>query len=243
MFRPPLHRMILDRIAARMRWSGLFDRALDVGCGAGLSTAALETLAKERLGIERETSMLQWVEKVAPGAAFAAASGEDLPVRTGSIDLITAAGSLNYLNLDRFFREAARTLTQSGFLVVYDFQPGASFRDSSRLSEWYCEFLRRYPFASDENWRALDPSILVSWKSGFHMQAQESFELSLALEAGFYTSYILTETNVAHAIRSGAAEQSIREWCGTSLRDVFANQSHDVIFPGYFAVMAAGVES
>jgi predicted TPR repeat methyltransferase len=38
-----------------------------------------------------------------------------------SLDLIAAAGSLNYVALDRFFPEAARILAPNGLLLAYDF--------------------------------------------------------------------------------------------------------------------------
>src|SRR4051794_14959392 len=90
--RPPVHRHILRRAL-----TGVVDRALDVGCGAGVSTNALDEFALHRIGIEPAEAMLRpWSTTTALGARFAVACAEAIPLRTGSVDLMTAAGSLNY---------------------------------------------------------------------------------------------------------------------------------------------------
>ena len=72
-------------------------------------------------------------------------AAEALPVRSASIDVVTAAGSLNYAGLDQFFPDVARVLREGGALIVYDFSAGRRFADSETLDEWFTEFLRRYP--------------------------------------------------------------------------------------------------
>jgi protein-L-isoaspartate O-methyltransferase len=60
--RPPVHAEILKsaRLARRAR------RALDVGCGAGVSTAALAPLTERVVGLEPIATMLAHRRKVAP---------------------------------------------------------------------------------------------------------------------------------------------------------------------------------
>jgi ubiquinone/menaquinone biosynthesis C-methylase UbiE len=103
--RPPVHPRILERV--RPHLPAPVRRALDVGCGAGLSTRALHGIAEHRIGMDPAEPMLQWTAAVAPGAKFIVGAAEALPFANGSVDLITAAGSLNYVNLDSFFAGAA----------------------------------------------------------------------------------------------------------------------------------------
>ena len=240
--RPPLHGVIVRRAAALLSASGKYRRALDIGCGAGLSTAPLSAVAEQVIGIEPAESMLRWVSEIAPGARFIAARSEDLPLRAGCCDLITAAGSLNYVDLDMFFPEAARVLAADGVLVVYDFSQGRSFPDSSALDEWFEEFIRRYPPPPAEA-RELSPGILSRFDSGFQVVRDEVFEIPQLLTPEFYVEYALTETNVAFAIRNGHTPDSIRAWLVSTLLSAFGGRARDVLFRGYIACLAARRDS
>lgn len=114
--RPPLHSLILQRFS-----HPLVDRALDIGCGAGLSTDALAGRAQTIVGLEPVRRMLRHASQVAPGAHFVVGSADALPFASAAFDLITAAGSLNYADPSLFVPELARVLRPDGTLVVYDF--------------------------------------------------------------------------------------------------------------------------
>ncbi len=234
--RPAVHPHVIERVRAHLGLRGPLDRALDVGCGAGLSTGPLRELARWRLGTDPVEMMLRSGPTVAPGAHFAAARAEALPVRSRSIDLITAAGSLDYADLDRFFPEAARVLAPDGALVVYDFSPGRTFRDSTALDDWYEEFVRRYPRPRRKG-RPLDPEMLARRASGFQLRGQERFEVRVTLDAASYADYALTETNVAHAIRNDESRATIRDWCASSLGPVFDGTTRAVLFRAYLAYL------
>jgi hypothetical protein len=145
--------------------------------------------------------------------------------------LITAAGSLNYTDLARALAEAQRVLTKDGVLVIYDFSQGRTFRDSPALDEWFIEFICRYP--PPEEGVELDPRSLA----GFALKDYEDFEIGLGLGPEFYLECALTETNVAHAVRSGVPRTEIRAWCAASLRPVFQGGAREVLFRGYIACL------
>lgn len=212
------------------------ERALDVGCGAGLSTRALQSIARHALGIDPSEAMVKCASALVPGADFKVGIAESLPVPPRSMDLIAAAGSLNYADLSRFFPEVIRVLAPSGALVVYDFAPGRSFRDSSALDSWFTEFLNRYPMPPNSA-REVSPETLSAYDSGLQMSEHEHFEVGLTLEPNFYLNYMMTETNVAHAIEGGVPEELIRRWCADTLHPVFHGSPHEVLFRGYLAVM------
>lgn len=236
--RPPVHPLVIDRIKIHLEIERPLDRAVDIGCGAGLSTQPLHQLASNCIGIEPGESMLQWHRQIAPEASFIVGYGESLPFRSHSIDLMTAAGSLNYTkDLDAFFREARRTLTPEGTLVVYDFSPGRRFILDSSLENWFKEFRKRYPVPNDGA-RPLDPEILLAQAKGFRSRGHEHFEVGLLLDAEFYVNYMMTETNVGAAIREGAPEPAIRKWCTETVTPLFAGTSQEVIFEGYISYLA-----
>jgi len=172
-----------------------------------------------------------------PGANFLAASADSLPFRAAIFDLITAAGSLNYVDLDRFFPEAARVLSPGGVLVAYDFLPGRSFPESTALDTWFEEFTNRYPWPPAEA-RELNPSLLAAAARGFRLDFADHFEIPLELSPAFYLDYMMTETNVAYACRRGVSEGVIRHWCERTLQSVFGGRQRTVLFRGYIACLS-----
>ena len=232
--RPPVHRRILER--ARPHLSAPIPRALDVGCGAGLSTRALRGLADQSIGLEPAEEMVKWAARIAPESGFIVAAAEAIPVATSSISLITAAGSLNYVNLDLFFPEASRVLTPDGALLVYDFSPGVILGNG--LENWFSQFVRRYPPPPGEA-QPLDPTILARLNSGFTMRSQEQFAIDLSLTGPFYLEYMMTESNVAFAVRNGVPRQEIRAWCEDTLGEHWREGERRIRFHGYFACMTA----
>lgn len=232
--RPPVHPRVIDLLRPHLP-AGPLDRALDVGCGAGLSTRALAGLAAAIYGIEPAGGMLRFAATVAPGARFTVAAAEALPFADRSFDLITAAGSLNWVDLDRFFPEASRILVTGGQLIVYDFSAGRSFTDSDALDRWFESFRACYPRPASEA-RYLDPDVVAEAAAGFRPDASATFEIPIELSRDFYLNYILTETNVAHAVRNGTPIGEIRQWCAESLAEIWPEDPREILFRGYFAM-------
>jgi SAM-dependent methyltransferase len=229
--RPPVHPRVVDRIAA---WLGERKRrALDLGCGSGLSTRPLLALADSCVGVDPVAAMVSSARVVAPSAWFVVASAESLPFRAGAFDVITAAGSLNYTVPGQAFSELARVLAPRGIVAAYDFSPGRAFRDGDALGQWFHEFELRYPWPAG-NALQLNPEILGTLADPLRVAAHEHFEIDLALTPEFYLEYVLTETNVS---RAAEPPETIREWCRATLTPVFAGQTKAVVFRGYIAYL------
>ena len=223
--RPPVHGQILRRALAN--WPAAIRCAVDVGCGSGISTLALREFAQERIGVEPAEPMVEAARAVDPAARFIVGPAEAIPLPDSTADLITAAGALNYADPSRFFPEADRVLREGGALLVYDFSTG-----NRHGSDWLARFVERYPWAPNEA-RALNPQILAAEAQGFRLQRSEEFTIRLSLTREFYLDYMLTETNVAHAIRQGQRPDEIRAWCADSL---WTGPDADILFPGYYAL-------
>ena len=223
--RPPVHGQILRRALAD--WPAAIGCAVDIGCGSGISTHALAEFAQERIGVEPAEPMVEAARAVDPQARFLVGPADAIPLPDGTADLITAAGALNYADLPRFFPEADRVLKDGGALLIYDFSTG-----NRSGSDWLARFVERYPWAPNEA-RHLNPAILANEAAGFALERSEEFTIRLPLTRKFYVDYMLTETNVAHAVRQGQQLDEIRAWCSETL---WTESEGEILFPGYYAL-------
>jgi hypothetical protein len=66
----------------------------------------------------------------------------------------------------------------------------------------------------------------------------ETFEVALAMSAAAYLAYLMTNTNVQAASRSGASLDAIRASAGTALSPIFGDGTQDVRFTGYLALLS-----
>jgi SAM-dependent methyltransferase len=231
--RPPVHEQILR--SARLARQA--ERALDVGCGAGLSTAALAPLARRVIGLEPIRAMLAHRRVVAPHASFVIGRAERLPFAAGSFDLVTAAGSLNYADFPSALAEIARVLTPDGTFLLYDFSTGRHSVNGAKLERWFASFERRFPWPP--GWHPLDVHELPLAEYGLQLLDFTAVETRLPMDLDAYLRYMLSETNVEDAIASGACSpEEARDWCRTTLESVFAEGPLTVVIPGHVATLA-----
>jgi SAM-dependent methyltransferase len=230
--RPPVHQHILR--SARLPRQA--DRALDVGCGAGRSTAALAPLARRAVGLEPVPAMLAHRRAVAPNAGFVIGQAERLPFASASFDLVTAAGSLNYADFPTALTEIARVLTPDGTFLLYDFSAGRRSARGGELERWFASFEERFP--SPAGWQPLDARELPLAAYGLRLLDFTGIETRLPMDADAYLRYMLGEVNVEHAIASGACRpEEARAWCRASLEAVFAGGPVTVVIQGHLATL------
>ncbi len=232
--RPPVHRHVVAAAKARLEKLGMprARRALDIGCGAGVSTAALEPLADRLVGLEPVATMLRHHRDVAPGARFVVGRAERLPFATSAFDLLAAAGVLNYADPELALAEIARVLSARGVLLVYDFSGGRRLAGDSRLDQWFASFERRYPYPPGY---AMDVKSLEWREAGLHLEGYDEIEVAIQMTAESYLSYVLGETNVELAVSYGVSERSIASWCASTLSEIFTAGGRDVLFDAYVA--------
>ena len=85
--RPPVHPRVIEQVYQELGRTEPFRRALDVGCGAGVSTRALSGFAGKCIGLEPAEAMLKWAAALAPSADFAVGTAEALPLGDRTVDL------------------------------------------------------------------------------------------------------------------------------------------------------------
>ena len=122
-----------------------FGTALDIGCGAGVSTAALAPHVGHATGIDPFERMLLHARHRYPEATFLQGRAEALPLNSGSIALVTAAGSLSYTNLEAALSEVSRVMIPGGYFAPYDFNTGRVVPRNSRESACFGAFEAVFP--------------------------------------------------------------------------------------------------
>lgn len=227
--RPPVHAAIIARAQPHIPHA---PRALDIGCGAGLSANALHPLAAQITALDPFPNMLQAAKSIAPAAHLLAAQAEHLPFPAATFPLAAAAGSLNYTDFPNALAEIARVLTPQGRLLIYDFSLG---RNPS-LEPWLEQFHTRYPRPQGDA-IPIDDELLTNQSSNLKRTHFEPLSIPLTLHLETFLNYILTETNVAQAISRGTPQTEIRAWCEHTLQPLFA-QPQTLHFPAYFALLA-----
>jgi ubiquinone/menaquinone biosynthesis C-methylase UbiE len=97
---------------------------VDVGCGTGRYSKPLSALLPEGsllLASDLSGGMLAELRASNghPGLAPLRSTAEELPIRSGSLDLVTSFNAVHHFDLDRFLATAARVLRPGGQLFVY----------------------------------------------------------------------------------------------------------------------------
>ena len=86
--RPYFHPQVVSRIKAYLSLAEPVARALDVGCGTGLSTIALKTIARHVVGVDNAAEMIA-LAPTDPQIEYFIAPAEKIPVDDNAFDLIT----------------------------------------------------------------------------------------------------------------------------------------------------------
>jgi SAM-dependent methyltransferase len=207
------------------------ERALDVGCGTGLSSVALLDLAAEVVGTDVSLEMLRRARR-APGVLYAAAAAESLPFRAGAFDLVVACGSIDWVDKERFLPLAARLLRPGGWLVPLDFGDAGRSPEIPGLAGWYDGvFQARFPRPP-----ARDPIVTAgeAERDGFTAPEERDFAAAWPFTAREYAEFLTTESNVIAAVEYGAQSASdARAWLERELAPLFGDGRHPVSFRGY----------
>lgn len=233
--RPPVHQAICARLFDAWPAALPLRAALDVGCGAGVSTAALVGRVAQVTGIDPFAPMLAQAQRRLPGARFVQATAEALPLPAASVDLVTAAGSLNYADTGRALAEIARVLHPGGRLAVYDFATGRVLPRGGPSDAAFQAFEHRFPWPGGYD---MQIDALPYAVHGLALLSHERFGVELPMSAEVYRDYVMGETNVEAAIAAGLPEAEARQACATIFGPLFAASPRRVGFDAVLAVAA-----
>jgi SAM-dependent methyltransferase len=233
--RPFLHREAFARVRELIHPAAPVRRALDVGCGTGLSSVALLELASRVVGLDASGEMLRHATR-ADRLHYVAAPAEAMPFRSGSVDLVAACGSLDWVDLEAFLPRAAEVLASGGFLVALDFGDLGRSSEISGLERWYREvFQKAYPRPP-----ARDPKVTgeQAGRFGFTGPADHEFSSGWSFTAAQYAEFLMTESDVITAVEYGGQDADrVRRGLEAELETLFAERARQVAFGGYIQVL------
>jgi ubiquinone/menaquinone biosynthesis C-methylase UbiE len=125
-YRPPLHKTILEKV---FPLPANRPRGLDIGCGTGLSCQALTRYCDHVIGIDPSLDMLSGAA-TQPEISYLNADGQRIPLAGNSIDVVTMAGSINYLDRKLLIAELTRICRSGAEIAIYDFKIDLSHFES-----------------------------------------------------------------------------------------------------------------
>ena len=97
---------------------------LDIGCGAGHSTALINAVGASVVGVDAAQGMVDYANKTFAGIDFQVGGLEDLAFGDDEFDVVFAANSVQYAaDLETGLRELARVCKPGGSIVAGLFGP------------------------------------------------------------------------------------------------------------------------
>jgi SAM-dependent methyltransferase len=233
--RPYLHPQVFSLVRNLVNPPTPFRRALDVGCGTGMSSVALLDLAEEVVGLDASTEMLR-LARPANRVRYLASSAEGLPFARGTFDLVVACGSIDWVDRTKFMPEVAELLKEDGWLIPLDFGDSARCASVPGLRDWYSDvFLRRFPCPP-----STDPFIGRDEAEtyGFSDPVTHPFTFPWAFTADQYAAFLLTESSVIASVEFGRENaEEVRGWLISELSHMFVGQTLAIEFGGYIQLL------
>jgi SAM-dependent methyltransferase len=228
--RPPFHRIVIDRIVELLRLEQPVARALDVGCGTGLSTRDLRLIAEQVVGLDSSAAMLACAEPAA-GVSYVHGSAEDMPVESGMFDLVTVSSAFHWFNRTRVLGKVSRVLTPGGHLVIYENAFGGEMSGQQEFRVWQQAHYARYPRTARDTTPFTDEEAA---RHGLRFLIRERYTNTVEFTPTDLSLYLSTQTNAIEAIeRGGLTVADFRAAVEREVAPFFSSGVATVVFEGF----------
>ena len=228
--RPYFHPKVIEHLRLRLNITKAYRNALDVGCGAGLSSLALKSVAKNIYALDSSMAMIESAINDKQIEYFNYSAEEFSFDKL--FELITLSGSINWINRELFFINAKIHLAPNGYMVIYDNNILGEMIGNSWFKNWYIgKYLEKFPKPPREE-SSLDPEMLKT--IGLSLSGEENYTNIISYDLSSFISYLFTQTNVNSVIEYNSDQfDQIYAWLRKSLEPFFKNETKDLLFGGY----------
>lgn len=228
--RPYFHPLVIDRIRAFLKLEGRVPMSLDVGCGTGLSAVAATEIADSVIATDISGSMLGQAPKH-ERIRYIEAPAEQLPVESGSADLMTVSLAFHWFDRARFLAEAHRVLRETGTLVIYSNGFFGRMKENPEFTDWNRgSYLTRYPIPPRNDQAFTDDD---AKNNGFEFVGRERYTNEITFSPEELANYLMTQSNVIAAVEQGSESlQDVHAWLLESADSLFVSPTGSFIFGG-----------
>lgn len=228
--RPYFHPHVIARVREVLGLREKVACALDVGCGTGQSTRALQAVAEHVVGVDPSRAMLdqvpaEWRLTVMEGR------GEALPIADASIDLVTAGLAFHWMKRAQFLPEARRVLRPGGHLVIYNNGISGRMLDHPEFARWNTtRSLKSVPIPPRYRYPLKDAQ---AERHGLVFLRRETYENVVELAREELAEYLLTQSHVIADLEGGAqGVDELRARVSAELEPLFPTPRIAVLFGG-----------
>ncbi|MEV6080880.1 class I SAM-dependent methyltransferase [Streptomyces sp. NPDC052069] len=146
--RPSYPPVLLDAVEGLAGFALAGARVADIGAGTGLGTALLHARGSRTVAVEPGDGMAEEFRRRLPEVPVVRGDGNHLPLRSGSVDLLTYAQSWHWTDPDRSVPEVRRVLRPGGALALWwnDSDPAVPWigEQDARLRKFFGAAETRY---------------------------------------------------------------------------------------------------
>lgn len=196
--RPYFHPLVMERVKATLGLRAPLELAVDVACGAGMSSLALLAVADRVVATDISPEMLS--QAPADGRIdYRLAPADALPLGDEQADLMTVSSAFHWFEREAFLQEARRVLRPGGWLAVYE-NYFESRHPNPALEEWLKTYYRTHPSPPRDRTPFTNED---AQKAGFDSTKRLTYENTWTFTPPAFVSYLLSQSNAVAAVERG----------------------------------------
>jgi ubiquinone/menaquinone biosynthesis C-methylase UbiE len=226
-YRPYFQPLVIEKIKAYLQLQQPVHFAVDVGCGSGHSTVALNKIASLVIGMDISAEMLDFAERTSD-IHYIQGAAEKLAIKNNSADLLTTSMAYHWFEPELFFEEARRILKDGAWLVIFNNGFRGQMKENPEFEQWVLEVYDKHYPSPPRN--AAPMTSEFAQQHGFHFPYQEDYQNEVEFTVEELAAYLITQSNVIAATEQGNEQvEDVYDWLIAQTRSFF--KSGKVTFP------------